>query len=46
MAFTPADLSRSFTVDIDVDLADGDDGVLVAHGDQGGGYSLPSTTVA
>ena len=23
--------SRSFTVDIDVDLADGDDGVLVAH---------------
>ena len=32
--------SRSFTVDIDVDLADGDDGVLVAHGDQGGGYSL------
>jgi arylsulfatase len=32
--------SRSFTVEIDVDLADGDDGVLVAHGDQGGGYSL------
>ena len=32
--------SRSFRVDIDVDIAVDDDGVLVAHGDQGGGYSL------
>ena len=40
MAFLQLISSRSFTVDIDVDLADGDDGVLVAHGDQGGGYSL------
>ena len=32
--------SRSFRVDVDVELTDDDDGVLVAHGDQGGGYSL------
>jgi len=32
--------SRSFRIDIDVDIAVDDDGVLVAHGDQGGGYSL------
>ena len=31
---------RSFAVDIDVDHAAGDQGVLVAHGDQGGGYLL------
>ena len=29
---------RSFTVTIDVTVAEGDEGVLVAHGDQGGGY--------
>ncbi len=32
--------SRSFTVDVEVTVADGDEGVLVAHGDQGGGYVL------
>ena len=31
---------RSFTVDVILDHAIGDQGVLVAHGDQGGGYSL------
>ena len=31
---------RSFTVTIDVTFASGDEGVLVAHGDQGGGYAL------
>jgi len=31
---------RSFTVTIDVTFASGDEGVLVAHGDQGGGYSV------
>ena len=31
---------RSFAVDVEVDHRDGDAGVLVAHGDQGGGYSL------
>ena len=31
---------RSFTVDVALDYAAGDEGVLVAHGDQGGGYSL------
>jgi arylsulfatase len=30
---------RSFTASVDLDLADGDEGVLVAHGDQGGGYA-------
>ena len=32
--------SRSFTVTVDVDVDVGDRGVLVAHGDQGGGYVL------
>ena len=31
---------RSFTVDVALEYAAGDEGVLVAHGDQGGGYSL------
>jgi arylsulfatase A-like enzyme len=31
---------RSFTITIDVTDADTNDGVLVAHGDQGGGYSF------
>jgi arylsulfatase len=31
---------RSFDVIIDVAYSPGDDGVLVAHGDQGGGYSI------
>lgn len=31
---------RSFAVEVDVDHAAGDTGVLFAHGDQGGGYSL------
>lgn len=31
---------RSFFVDISVDYAAGDEGVLIAHGDQGGGYSV------
>ena len=31
---------RSFVVDIVVDHTEGDEGVLVAHGDQGGGYSV------
>lgn len=31
---------RSFTIEIDLDYRVGDAGVLVAHGDQGGGYSL------
>lgn len=31
---------RSFTVDVDLSYASGDAGVLVAHGDQGGGYAL------
>ena len=31
---------RNFTVNIDVTVTEGDHGVLVAHGDQGGGYSL------
>ena len=29
---------RAFTIEIDVAVAEGDEGVLVAHGDQGGGY--------
>lgn len=29
---------RSFTVEIDVEIAEGAHGALVAHGDQGGGY--------
>ena len=33
-------LLRSFVVEAEVDLAPGDAGVLVAHGDQGGGYVL------
>ena len=32
--------SRDFEVEIDVTIAAGDEGVLVAHGDQGGGYAL------
>ncbi len=32
--------SRSFHVDIDVDAGPDDDGVLLAHGDQGGGYAV------
>jgi len=31
---------RSFTVEIAVDHSEGDAGILVAHGDQGGGYSV------
>ena len=31
---------RSFTVDVELAFRRGDRGVLVAHGDQGGGYSL------
>ncbi len=31
---------RSFTVDVELALRSGDRGVIVAHGDQGGGYSL------
>src|SRR5262249_5769070 len=31
---------RSFAVEVRLTLRDGDQGVLVAHGDQGGGYSL------
>ena len=31
--------ARSFTVDIEFDYASGDQGMLVAHGDQGGGYA-------
>lgn len=31
---------RTVTITVDVDVADGDRGVLVSHGDQGGGYSL------
>jgi arylsulfatase len=31
---------RSFTVDVELAFRAGDRGVLVAHGDQGGGYSL------
>jgi hypothetical protein len=31
---------RSFTIDAHAELAEGDGGVLVAHGDQGGGYVL------
>lgn len=31
---------RSFDVDVEVTHAEGDQGVLVAHGDQGGGYGL------
>ena len=31
---------RSFTVDVELDFRAGDQGVLVAHGDQGGGYAL------
>ena len=32
--------SRSFTVEVAFDYCPGDQGVLVAHGDQGGGYIL------
>jgi arylsulfatase len=32
--------SRSFTVTVALDFRPGDRGVLVAHGDQGGGYAL------
>src|SRR5690606_13743663 len=31
---------RSFTVDVELEHGSGDRGVLVAHGDQGGGYAL------
>ena len=31
---------RSFTVDVALAYAAGDEGILVAHGDQGGGYSI------
>ena len=31
---------RSFDVDVELAFAPGDTGVLVAHGDQGGGYAL------
>ncbi len=31
---------RSFDVDVEVGFAAGDRGILVAHGDQGGGYAL------
>lgn len=31
---------RDFTIDVELDHAADDQGVLVAHGDQGGGYSL------
>jgi len=31
---------RSFTVDVELDHRTGDQGVLVSHGDQGGGYSI------
>ena len=31
---------RSFAVEVEVAFAAGDQGVLIAHGDQGGGYSL------
>lgn len=31
--------SRPFTITISLDFAPGDQGILVAHGDQGGGYS-------
>jgi arylsulfatase len=31
---------RGFTADIAVDLHPGDEGMLLAHGDQGGGYAL------
>ncbi|MEE3275354.1 MAG: arylsulfatase [Actinomycetota bacterium] len=31
---------RSFTLDVALDYSAGDEGILVAHGDQGGGYSL------
>lgn len=31
---------RDFTVEVALDHGEGDEGVLVAHGDQGGGYSL------
>ena len=31
---------RSFDVDVELDFASGDRGMLVAHGDQGGGYAL------
>ncbi|MEZ5247615.1 MAG: arylsulfatase [Acidimicrobiales bacterium] len=31
---------RDFVVEVELDHPDGADGVLVAHGDQGGGYSL------
>ncbi len=30
----------NFTIDVDLDYHDGDEGMLVAHGDQGGGYAL------
>ena len=32
--------SRSFEVEVSLEVADGDRGTLVAHGDQGGGYAL------
>ena len=32
--------ARDFAVAVDLDYAAGDQGILVAHGDQGGGYSL------
>ncbi len=31
---------RSFTVDIELEWRSGDQGMLVAHGDQGGGYAM------
>jgi arylsulfatase len=33
-------MHRSFDIDLEVDHPDGAAGVLVAHGDQGGGYAL------
>lgn len=32
--------ARDFAIDVDLDYAAGDQGMLVAHGDQGGGYAL------
>jgi arylsulfatase len=32
--------ARDFVVTVDLDYAAGDEGMLVAHGDQGGGYAL------
>lgn len=32
--------ARSFVITIPVTMADGDEGILVSHGDQGGGYNV------